>query len=172
MVRKPWRSRVRAFVYGAVAGINAAACMSGLRLAARRAGLIEAMPPQVLREAASRRTKTPAAYVSPQLADHALHLTVGLVGGGIYGALFGHRAVPRTGSGLLWGVGLWAASLAVLMPALRTRRFRAQVDMPQNAVNFAAHLVYGGVLSLMMRDMVEQDRRRQWRGDRETRRVG
>lgn len=117
-------------------------------------------------------TDAPDAPGGAQLADHALHLAVGVVGGAIYGALFGHRGAPSLTSGALWGGGLWATSLFVLAPALRARRFTAQTSVPQSAVNLAAHLVYGGVLSFMIRDMAEQDRRREWRGDRRARRVG
>jgi hypothetical protein len=164
----PWRrERAHDVLYGAIAGVNGAACMSILRVAARRAGLLEAMPPQVLRESLSGQRDE---AVTPQLADHGIHLAIGLAGGGSYGALFGRRA--GVGPALLWGAALWAASLLMFIPVLGWRRARRQTRIPQAAVNLAAHLVYGGVLALLLRDLPAQDTERRWRADRGARRVG
>jgi hypothetical protein len=128
------------------------------------------MPPQVLRESLSARSDGRDAAITPQLGDHAIHLAVGLLGGGLYGLLFGRRAGAVTG--LLWGAALWGASLLMFAPTLGPRRARDQARIPHGAVNLAAHLIYGGVLASMVRDMEEQDTERTWRPDRQARRVG
>jgi hypothetical protein len=159
--------RLPDLVYGAIAGVNGAACMSVLRLAARRANLIDVMPPQVLRESVSGSDAPPGAT---HAADHALHLGIGLAGGAAYAAL-----PPRTRgvvSGALFGAGLWAVSILVLAPALGARRAGEQITEPQGLVNLLAHLAYGALLPVMIRDMTQQDRRRQAVPDRRMRRVG
>ena len=163
------RRRARDAVYGAIAGVNGAACMSVLRVVARRLHLIETMPPQVLRESVSGRSGRDA-LLTPQAFDHALHLTVGLVGGGLYAVLVGRRVSAI--SGLAWGAAFWAASLAMLAPSLGIRRARHQARPPQGAVNLGVHLLRGCILALMVRDMGQQDAQRQWRGDRQAERVG
>lgn len=161
-------SRVHGAVYGAIAGVNGAACMSLLRLAARRANVVDVMPPQVLREAVSGRDMPRAAA---HVADHTLHLLIGVLGGAAYGAL---RRRPQRSlvSGALFGTGLWAISLLSFVLPLGVRRARKQATGPQTVVNLIAHLVYGIALPLMIRDMADLDRRRDWLADREMRRVG
>jgi hypothetical protein len=163
-------NRIHHVLYGLIGGLNGAASMSVLRVAARRLGLIDAMPPQVLRESLSGHLDRRTALVTPQLADHAIHLAVGLVGGALYAGLFGRRA--GAASGLAWGTLFWAASLLMFAPVLGVQRAQKQARPPQGAVNLLAHLVWGGVLAVMVRDMDEQDTERQWRADREARRVG
>ena len=161
-------ARVRDAVYGAIAGLNGAACMSVLRLAARRAGVIDVMPPQILRESVAGSETAPR---GAHVADHALHLAIGLLGGAAFAAL-----APRTKrgpvSGLVFGTGLWAMSFLSFVPALGIRRAGEQIKAPQSAVNLLAHLVYGALLPVMTRDMTEQEHRRPWRADRAMRRVG
>ena len=163
-----WLSeRAHDAVYGVIAGVNAAASMSVLRIAARRVGLLDVMPPQVLRESLSGRRGAP---VTRHFADHAIHLAVGGAGGAFYGVLFGRRA--GIGSGFLWGALFWAASLAMFVPILGRRRARDQARLPQSAVNLVAHLVYGGVVALMTGDMERQNAERRRRADRQAARVG
>jgi hypothetical protein len=161
-------SRFHDIVYGAIAGLNGAAGMSVLRLAARRANLVDVMPPQILRESVSgREIPRAAAHVS----DHALHVVIGLLGGAVFGAL-GRRSSRGLIPGALFGTGLWAISLLSFVPSLGVRHAQAQATGRQTAVNFVAHLLYGIVLPLTIREMAELDRRRDWQADRETRRVG
>jgi hypothetical protein len=164
------RSRSQGALYGLIAGVNGASCMSVIRVMARRLGLLDAMPPQVLRESLSGPRDRRDAPMTPQILDHAIHLAVGLTGGALYGALFGRRGGPL--SGLAWGGAFWAASLLMFAPVLGRRRARAQARLPQAGVNLIAHLVWGWVLALMVRDMEDQDAERQWRADRQAQRVG
>jgi hypothetical protein len=163
---------MRALIYGAIAGLNGGACMSALRVAARRIGLIDVMPPQVLRDAAGSTSGHPDAEPVRHIEDHALHLAISTFGGVAYGALYDRRVTCSVSSGMAFGLGMWGASLLLLALLPGRRRSRAHMDFPQIAVNLAAHLVYGAAMAGIVGDMREQDRHRARRPDRDATRVG
>jgi hypothetical protein len=166
-------SRVRGFVYGCLAGVNGAACMTVLRLAARQAGVIDKMPPQVVQEWLSRRAgvEPPGGKVGHHLADHLVHLAVGVTGGGVYGALTAPRG-PSYPSGVVYGLAVWAVGFLALIPLLGIHRGAAEAETRENAVNIAAHAVYGAVLALIVAEMRNQHRRAGTSVERFAARVG
>jgi hypothetical protein len=156
-------------VHGAIAGLNGAACMSAVRAMARRFGLVHVMPPQALREALTGETSP---SVTHHVGDHLLHVAVGVAGGAAFGTIAPRRGPANAAAGVAFGVGMWAMSLLVLVPVMRAKRGRAQLDVPQSAINLLAHAIYGGVLALMVEDFRVETRRRAVRSDREMARVG
>jgi hypothetical protein len=153
--------RATALVYGAIAGVNGAACMSVLRLAARQGGLIQKTPPQVVHEWLSHRTdlEPPGGNAGHHAADHAIHFGISAAAGAIYGALTSRRRRPSYASGILYGLAVWAVGVAGLFPLLGIARSPAAGATRENVLNIAAHGVYGAVLSLMIHEMQRQHRR-------------
>ena len=166
------RGFATALVYGAIAGVNGAACMSVLRLAARRMGLIDKMPPQVVQDWLARQLGAdPKDDVLHHVADHAVHLTIGAAGGAVYGALTSSRR-PTYSSGVLHGLAVWAIGFFALIPRLGIARSAAHAEPRENLVNIAAHAVYGAILALFVGEMRAQGRRPASRPERYMTRVG
>jgi hypothetical protein len=166
--------RVGWIIYGAIAGVNGAACMSVLRLAARQAGLIDKMPPQVVQEWLARRAgvEPPGGKVGHHVADHVVHLAISGTAGALYGALASRTGRASYASGVLYGIAVWAVGFAGLIPLLGIARSAAAAETRENVLNISAHAVYGAVLALMTQEMQRQHRRRTWRGERFAARVG
>jgi hypothetical protein len=147
-------------VYGAIGGINGAACMTVLRLAARRAGWIEKMPPQAVqdRSAWSLGIRAPGGSVGRHVGDHALHFGIGALGGASYSALTGLTKPSPIASGVLFGFVFWALGFFVVMPWLGVSRSPRQSRPVENAVNLTAHLVFGAATGLVVDELARQPR--------------
>jgi hypothetical protein len=146
-------------VCGALAGLNGAACMSGLRMAAHRVGLIDRMPPQVLEEWLMSRTRVGRRLddATHHVADHVLHLGIGMTGGLLYAAVLSRRGHPLL-TGPLLGLAIWAVAFAGLLPRLGATRHPRESRSAENGVNLAAHILYGAVTGLMTEELVRQRR--------------
>ena len=157
-------------LYGLIGGLNGAACMSVLRLAARRIGLIDRMAPQAVVEWSRARTRSrrPVARISHHLADQIVHLGVGSLGGAVYGAVTARRPRSTAAAGAAFGAAVWAVAFVALAPVLGIARPPWRARRTENAVNVAAHLVYGVVTALMMNDLARQ---RRWASSDVQRRV-
>ena len=164
---------LRGLLYGAVAGVNGAACMSVLRLAMRRAGIIEKMPPQVVEDWLARRIglEPPGGSAGHHVADHVIHLGIGATAGAMYGALTATRR-PTYTSGLLHGLTVWSVGFVAMIPNIGIARSAADADTGENVVNVAAHVVYGLVLALLVQAMRDQHRRPASAPERYATRVG
>jgi hypothetical protein len=164
----------REAVHGAIAGIGAAATMSVLRHAARRAGLIDKEVPQVVEEWAARRigVAMPGGSTGHHVADRLLHLGHGAFWGAVYGMVMGGRR-----GGMLHGAGfgvlLWAFGFALLIPLLGAHRPAWRESAAENAVNILSHLLYGAAVGLIDRDVSEQQDHRALPGPlRRAQRIG
>ena len=146
-------------VFGALAGLNGAACMSALRVAAYRVGLVDRMPPQVLEEWLAARTPGGADLddTGHHIADHVLHLGIGASSGALYAALLGRRGHPLL-TGAAFGLAVWGFAFAVALPRLGVTRHAAASHPVENALNVAAHLLYGVVTGLMVDELPRQRR--------------
>ena len=142
-------------LYGVIGGINGAACMSVLRLLARRAGIIDEPVPHVVEAWAADRLGWSS--VSGRLGHHAtqeiLHLGVGAAGGVLYSVLgeAGRKAAVPSGAAL--GVAVWGLAFSVAAPLLGITRPAWRRPAAENGVNLAAHLAYGLVTALMAREL-------------------
>lgn len=154
------RTKRSFFVHGALAGALGAATMTVLRMAAHRAGWIQAMVPQAVEVWAKARTPLPwpRRAETHHVADQLLHLGYG----GLAGAAYALAQSPRPGArpsravelgGLLWIVGSF-----VLFPALKIARPPWRASPREEAVNLGAHLLYGAVTVYLL-DEFEQQRK-------------
>lgn len=126
---------------GVIGGIAGAIVMAGLILAMNEAVLAVAIP--------SLYALAPPPNTAAGLVVHIFHgATLGVVFAGLVGALDLDSMVERIGAGLGWGVVIWVALAALLMPV-----WLSAVGSPADPPfpNFAPpsltwHLVYGLVL--------------------------
>jgi hypothetical protein len=131
-------------VSGALGGLIGAACMTPLRLAARRVGLIDKTVSQAMEEwVAVRAPIRPRHPATHQLADQIMHLGYGAALGTIYGLAWRGRRSGTVGRGLLFGLGTWLWGSWVLMPALGAKRPAWRKHLRENATDLAAHLTFG-----------------------------
>ena len=138
-----------------------AACMTALRMAAHRAGLIEKQVPQVVEEWMVQRSghRPPGGPAGHQAASQLLHLGYGAT----WAAAFALGTRGRTRApllrGALFGAAQWAIGFFVLMPALGVTRPAWRQRGRENAVNLAAHVLYGAVTALVSEEMLTQRER-------------
>jgi uncharacterized membrane protein YagU involved in acid resistance len=142
---------------GLIGGASGAGCMTAVRMAARRLGLIDATPPQATRDWLTRQVGVaPGDAGTRQLLDSVVHLAVGLAGGAVYGAL-AHRLPHRSplSSGALFGLGVWTLAFGMVAPRLGIIS-PGRGSWQETSVNVAAHLVYGIATSLVTAELRRQ----------------
>ena len=148
--------RSTAMVDGALAGVAGAGCMSVVRMAARRVGLIDLTPPQATKTWLQKHGVGVAEGSAAHLLDAVIHLGVSATGGAVYGALVEPGRRPPLASGALFGLALWATAFGALAPALGITRSPWRGAWRETAVNVAAHLIYGGSLAVMTGELGRQ----------------
>ena len=140
-------------VQGAVAGGLATLPMSGVMLAAGKAGLMGQQPPERITEAAldAVGVEQPSEAVE-QTATAAAHLGYGLAMGAAF-ALLQQQLRPSTPpvlNGIGFGLALWALSYAGWVPALGIMP-GPEHDRPGRPESMvAAHVVYGAALGALV----------------------
>jgi putative membrane protein len=143
---------------GVVAGLAAAWLMGQFHaLAFRVPGL---SPPSA--EGKDSTVKT-AAAISEGVFDHrlspdeektaasAVHYAFGAGVGGLYGAAVEIAPVVSRAGGLPFGVTVWLGAHVIMVPALGLAPPITRSSTPFEAVELAAHLVYGGATELLRR---------------------
>jgi hypothetical protein len=145
-------------VYGALAGVNSGACMTVLRMAAHRLGVVDRMPPQVLEEWLLTRTRVGRGPndATHHLLDHVLHLAISGGFGLLYSALPSRHSPGVTGT--LFGLSIWAVAFAALLPRLGATRHARNARAAENGVNIAAHALYGIVTGLLTAELASERR--------------
>jgi hypothetical protein len=137
-----------AVLRGGAAGAAGTVAMSGVMLAAGRAGLVGRQPPEAItRTAVERATGVEPRGRTAEVLASLAHLGFGVASGAVYAGLPAPQVVPPVARGAAYGLGVWGVSylgwvprlLGALPPAEHDRRDRV-------AVMVAAHLLYGGVL--------------------------
>lgn len=151
------RSLVR-IIYGAISGSLAAACMTVIRMAARRRGMIEKTVPQAAEEWLSRRSGLgqEAHPVLHHLADQVLHIGYGAALGAGYAIAARERARRPIARGLAFGVATWFAGSWLLMPLLRAKQAPGRKRRSENAVDLLAHLVFGAATAIVSEQLSAQ----------------
>jgi hypothetical protein len=138
---------IDALARGAAAGAVATAAMSGLMLAAGRAGLVGRQPPEaIVRRAGALTAGEPRGRLADVLAT-AAHLGFGVGTGAAYALLPPPRRPVLRGVAVaqaVWVVSYagWVPAFGALPPAHRDRPGRQEVMV-------AAHVVYGAVLGAL-----------------------
>jgi hypothetical protein len=149
-------------VYGAIAGAVGGACMTPLRITARRAGLIDKMVPQVIEETLAHRfgVKTWSSPEQHHVADQLMHLAYGSAQGALYAILVRRFRRSTLKPGLLFGALSWLVNNAVVIPMLDATRPLWRQRPRENLVNLGAHLIYGAVTALLTDELARQPHHR------------
>lgn len=158
-----------------LAGLIGAGAMGLVRMAARRAGVIDKTVPEHLEETMSSRAGVapPGGSLGHELTAHALHEGYGLACGALYAAIGGGRRPNAVRDGLALGLVVWAVSLFPLAAIVKLPRPPWRASTAENVTNLAAHLVYGVATALATEDLRHQPRlRRNSEPERRTTRVG
>lgn len=158
------QARTSYLIHGALAGALAAATMTVFRMAAHRAGLIQAMVPQAVEVWAKKATglSRPRAAATHHVADQLLHLGYGAAAGGVYALSKRARSGAPSARGLELGTSLWAFSSLVLFPALKIARPLWRATPREELVNLAAHALYGTVTLYLLEELESQKHTQPW----------
>jgi hypothetical protein len=145
-------------VYGALAGVIGAACMTPVRLMARRRGVIDKTISQTAEEwlmahANAARARGPAFH---HALDQAMHLGYGAALGIAYALTLGRRRRRGMARGLAFGLGTWLLGSWALMPAARVNRPPWRKGLGENLVDLVAHGLFGFVTALVSEEMSRQ----------------
>jgi hypothetical protein len=148
-------------VHGALAGALGAATMTVLRMAAHRAGWIQAMVPQAVEVWAKDKSPVPwpRRIENHHVADQLLHLAYGAAAGSAFAiahAAAGAEAKPSRAIEL--GTALWGFGSFVLFPALKIARPPWRATPREELVNLAAHLLYGAATVYLLDEFEHQKR--------------
>jgi hypothetical protein len=160
-MRSAWSEMGSEILYGGLAGVVGAACMTPLRIAARRAGLIDKSLHQVMEETFAHklglgRATAPEAH---HAADHLLHFGYGGLQGALYRLATRRRERTVVKRGLLFGALSWLINGSVVVPALNATRPIWRARPRENAVNLSAHLLFGLVTALLSDELEKQHHR-------------
>jgi putative membrane protein len=153
----------RDFFYGALAGVTGAACMTPVRLAFRRAGLVDKTVPQAMEEKLAhtakhrrgwlRREPRPEAH---HAVDHLLHLGFGAALGGLFGLLTRRRRAGALARGLALGGATLLLGAGVVVPLIGAARPLWRARPSEQLVNLLAHLVFGVTTALVADELGTQ----------------
>jgi hypothetical protein len=145
-------------VYGALSGSVAAACMTVIRAAARRRGLIEKTVPQVVEESLAHRAGLgrDAHPVLHHVVDQAMHTGYGAALGVGYALVTRGRARSLTARGVGYGVATWLFGSWLLLPLVRAKQAPWKKRGAENAVDLLAHLVFGAATALISEELSSQ----------------
>jgi hypothetical protein len=133
-------------LHGALRGAVGAMAMTGMRTFTADIGLLRETPPQSI--AKKRRPTGVLSYVPKsrrRAAVEVLHWSVGVVGGGIFGALPDELRRARW-FGPVYGVGILLTYDFGVAPLLGLKQAKRPKATEQAAL-IADHLLYGFVLS-------------------------
>ena len=147
--------------YGALSGSLAAACMTVIRMAARRRGIIEKTIPQAVEESLAHRLGLGerAHPVLHHLADQGMHLGYGAALGAGYAMATRGRSRHTLARGLAYGVAVWMTGSGLLMPLLRAKQAAWRKTAAENAVDVLAHLVFGAATAVVAEELSTQSDR-------------
>jgi len=148
-------------IEGALAGSLAAACMTVVRMTARRRGIIEKTVPQAAEEWLAHRAGL-GRDVHPvlhHLADQALHIGYGAALGVGYALAKRGRSRHVAARGIAYGLGTWLAGSWLLLPLLRAKQAPWRRHPSENAVDLLAHLVFGAAAAVVSEELAAQPNR-------------
>jgi hypothetical protein len=153
--------RLARIIYGALAGSLGAACMTVIRMTARRRGIIEKTVPQAAEEWLAHRAGLGrnAHPVLHHLADQALHVGYGATLGMVYALAKRGRSGHVAARGIVYGVAIWIAGSGILLPLLRAKQAPWRKRPSENAVDLLAHLVFGAATAVVAEELAAQPNR-------------
>lgn len=163
-------------IAGAVAGIAGALAMNQFqRLAARAGGGREApdatvgiprtgrgpQPAQAIGNASDDATAKVANAITStvgmpledpgtkRVAGEFVHLAFAALNGALYGAAVEMNPRLRAGSGVPFGLAVWALADEGIVPALGLSRSPRETSAGLHAYSFASHMIYGATTELV-----------------------
>ena len=148
-------------VYGAIAGSLAAACMTVIRMTARRRGMIEKTVPQAAEEWLAHRSGLGrnAHPVLHHLTDQVLHIGYGAALGVGYAMAARRPARNLVARGIGYGLATWFGGSWLLLPLLRAKQAAWRKRVSENAVDLLAHLTFGAATALLAEELAAQPNR-------------
>jgi hypothetical protein len=134
---------------GFAAGLVATAVMTGARIAAKEAGLVDRRPPhsEVVGRLRALTGHTPWGHRAERSATIA-HYAFGGVAGAIYGVIDPRRARPA--GGVLYAGAIWAVSFLGVFPRVGLMPRPTRDDVGRQVVTAADHVVYGVTLDALL----------------------
>jgi len=147
-------------IYGAMSGSLAAACMTVIRMAARRHGIIEKTVPQAAEEWLAHRTGIgrDAHPVVHHLADQGMHMMYGAALGVGY-AVATRTRTQTLAHGLGYGLATWFAGSWLLLPLLGAKQAPRRRLGSETAVDLLAHLAFGAATAIVTEQLLMQPNR-------------
>ena len=134
---------------GAVAGTVATGFMSGLMMAARKAGIMGEMPPEKITAKFLNRAGIRRSRQEQDALATLFHFAFGAGGGAIFGLLPRRLPVPPLLLGMAYGTAIWTVSYMGWVPALGIMP-PPDRDRPGRPVAMLiGHVVYGGALGVL-----------------------
>ena len=141
------------FIKGVIGGIAATLAMSGVMAIGKAMGWMEQPPPKQITAHAEKKVGiSPRNQPKPIFAMSWLvsHFGYGTMCGVIFSVIW-RRWVRIPGTGLVYGLVVWAISYLGLMPALRLYPAAPHDRRSREIVLVVGHEVYGGTLELVHR---------------------
>lgn len=147
---------------GGLGGLIGAACMTPLRIVARRNGLIDRTVPQAIESTLAERSGRGhrAPPVAHHLTDQVLHFGYGAALGLVYGLVTGRERRRWSGivsRGLTLGAATWLLGSGVLIPALGAARPLWRARGSEALTDLAAHAIFGVATALITDDLGRQN---------------
>lgn len=142
---------VRAAAVGAGSGVAATIVMTGVLLAARRAGLVDQPAPEVVTTGALQELCIDDDVRPPARTGLVAvgHLGYGALMGALYAAIGPRLAWPPVARGLTYGLALWGVGYAGWIPALGLLPPPERQGTGRNIEAISGHLAYGACLSAL-----------------------
>lgn len=144
---------LRRFAIGAGAGVAATAAMTGVMLAAKRAGLVTELAPETITEAALDRSGVPADPTTETSASAVTHFAFGAAMGAAFAVLEPLVPLPRPLRGVGWGLGVLLVSYQGWVPAARILPPLSEQRPGGRDTLIVSHVVYGLVLGRLVHAM-------------------
>lgn len=144
---------------GAVATIFHTAVMWALHPRLSRARQ-RPLPPVEITSKTARRANLQGAQARPGLvaATSVAHVGFGALAGTLYPPLADRARFPPAALGVVFGVGVWAASYLGWIPALRLLPPATRQPAQRNIMMILAHVAWGAALGLSYDALRKQDR--------------
>lgn len=98
---------------------------------------------KVVDEIAEEVMDRPASPKERHQGGQLIHYVFGAACGLAYGALVERAPFLKSGRGLLFGAGLWTATIPTILPALRLSADPTKYSLSEHAFGFVSHLTYG-----------------------------
>lgn len=147
--QQPWLKRI---IAGALAGAVAAIPMGLMMIGLNRAVSLRAEPPKQITGRLMRRLGIGRAVRMGRTWEPttwAAHLGYGAATASVYPLITRPLAIPRVLWGMLFALGVWAASYMGLLPAANILPPAHKQPARRNAVMILSHMLWGSLIGIL-----------------------